>query len=77
MVLQLHHHLYESRETFPANLRRVLQLPNIVADSRYGIFKDFISTSGNRMPEYLRCVREASIAVLKNGVTDPVQAVVG
>ncbi|KAG8702888.1 Nucleoporin nup84 [Ceratobasidium sp. 394] len=77
MILQLHHELYASRETFPANLRRALQLPNIVADSRYGIFKDFVSTSGNRMPEYLGCVREASIAMLKNGITDPVQAVVG
>ncbi|KAG8724644.1 Nucleoporin nup84 [Ceratobasidium sp. 395] len=77
MILQLHHALYMSRDIFPANLRRALQLPNIVADARYGLFKDFISASGNRMPEYLRCVREASIAVLTNGITDPVQAVVG
>ncbi|QRV95712.1 nuclear pore complex protein [Ceratobasidium sp. AG-Ba] len=77
MVLQLHNQLYASRDLFPANLRRALQLPNIVADSRFGIFKDFVSRDGNRMPEYLRCVREASIAVLKNGITDPVQAVVG
>lgn len=59
------------------NLRRALQLPNIVADSRYSIFRDFVSTGVNRMPEYLAGVREAAIAVLGNGLTDPVQAVVG
>jgi nuclear pore complex protein Nup107 len=59
------------------NLRRTLQLPNIIADSRYSIFRDFVSPDGNRMPEYLAGVREAGIAVLGAGVSDPVQAVVG
>ncbi|KAF8699585.1 Nuclear pore protein, partial [Rhizoctonia solani] len=77
IVLALHRELYNSRDIFPANLRKVLQLPNIIADSRYSIFRDFVSPDGNRMPEYLAGVREAGIAVLGAGVSDPVQAVVG
>ncbi|ELU41262.1 nuclear pore complex protein [Rhizoctonia solani AG-1 IA] len=76
IVLALHRELYNSRDIFPANLRKVLQLPNIIADSRYSIFRDFVSPDGNRMPEYLAGVREAGIAVLGAGVSDPVQAVV-
>ncbi|CAE6457760.1 unnamed protein product [Rhizoctonia solani] len=77
IILALHRELYNSRDIFPVNLRRALQLPNIVADSRYNIFRDFISPDGNRMPEYLASVRDAGIAVLGGGVSDPVQAVVG
>ncbi|CAE6488486.1 unnamed protein product [Rhizoctonia solani] len=77
IVLALHRELYASRDIFPANLRKALQLPNIVADSRYSIFRDFVSPDGNRMPEYLAGVRDAGIAVLGAGVSDPVQAVVG
>ncbi|KAJ1303944.1 hypothetical protein OPQ81_008355 [Rhizoctonia solani] len=77
IVLSLHKELYNSRDIFPANLRKALQLPNIVADSRYSIFRDFVSPDGNRMPEYLAGVRDAGIAVLGAGVSDPVQAVVG
>ncbi|EUC55936.1 nuclear pore complex protein [Rhizoctonia solani AG-3 Rhs1AP] len=77
IILALHRELYNSRDIFPANLRKALQLPNIVADSRYSIFRDFVSADGNRMPEYLAGVRDAGIAVLGAGVSDPVQAVVG
>lgn len=46
-------------------------LQHIVTDSRYSVFRDFVSTGANRMSEYLAGVREATTAVLGNGIAAP------
>ncbi|PFH53633.1 hypothetical protein AMATHDRAFT_79092 [Amanita thiersii Skay4041] len=42
LVIRLHSQLFASRRWFPENLKRALQLANIVADSRYKLHEDFL-----------------------------------
>ncbi|KAF8336043.1 hypothetical protein F5887DRAFT_1214126 [Amanita rubescens] len=42
LAIRLHSLLYASRKWFPENLKRALNLPNIVADSRYRLYDDFL-----------------------------------
>ena len=47
------------------NIRAALELTNIVADSRYKLYYDFISDEENKLGTYLRAVRAAVLAGLE------------
>ncbi|KAF8900838.1 nuclear pore protein 84/107 [Gymnopilus junonius] len=71
LVLRLHHLLYSSRRLIPENLKRALELANVVADARYNIYNDFTNKSGRTLPEYLLMIRRAVLAGLESGGSDP------
>ncbi|KAG1856995.1 nuclear pore protein 84/107 [Suillus subalutaceus] len=71
LILRLHVMLYASREHVPENLKRALELANVVADSRYKLYDDFLHLDGRRLGEYLDAVRRATIAGLEGGGSDP------
>lgn len=48
-----------------SNLAKALDLSNIIADERYKIYVDFIGREGNRLPDYLTLVREATLAAME------------
>ena len=57
------------------NLKRALQLANIVADSRYQLYEDFVNEDGKRLGDYLGAVREAILGGLEGGGSDPFRAI--
>jgi nuclear pore complex protein Nup107 len=59
------------------NLRRALELANVVADSRYKLFEDFMNEGGKTLAEYLGVVRQAVLAGLENGGSDPFRIITG
>ncbi|EJC99448.1 uncharacterized protein FOMMEDRAFT_148674 [Fomitiporia mediterranea MF3/22] len=68
LVIRLHMLLVESGDRIPQNLKHTFTLANIVADSRYGIYEDFIAQGGaERLENYLRAVRLAVVKGLENG----------
>ncbi|KAG9025328.1 Nucleoporin nup84 [Tulasnella sp. JGI-2019a] len=67
VVIQLNITLYGSRDFLPRNLNRAMDLVPIVADGRYNVYSTFGSPEGNRLKEYLRGVRDVSIALLGHG----------
>ncbi|KAH6905125.1 nuclear pore complex protein [Coprinopsis sp. MPI-PUGE-AT-0042] len=71
LIIRLHFILFESRQYIPGNLKRALQLANVVADSRYKLYEDFVNEDGRRLGEYLGAVRRAFIGGLEKGGSDP------
>jgi nuclear pore complex protein Nup107 len=59
------------------NLKRALQLVNIVADSRYRLYDDFkgVGGGGRSLSDYLGVVRQAVLGGLENGGSDPFRVV--
>ena len=57
------------------NLKRALQLANIVADSRYQLYEDFVNEDGKRLGDYLGAVREAILGGLEGGGSDPFRVI--
>lgn len=57
------------------NLKRALQLANIVADSRYKLYEDFVNEEGRRLGDYLGAVRQAVLGGLEGGGSDPFRVV--
>ena len=57
------------------NLKHALLLANIVADSRYKLTDDFVSQDGRRLGDYLGAVRQAVLAGLEAGGSDPFRIV--
>ncbi|KAG6877257.1 hypothetical protein C0993_009026 [Termitomyces sp. T159_Od127] len=53
------------------NLTRALHLANTVADSRYKLYEDFVNEDGRRLGDYLGAVRQAVLAGLEGGGSDP------
>jgi nuclear pore complex protein Nup107 len=53
------------------NMKNAFELVNIVADSRYRIYDDFINEGGRKMSDYLGAVRQAALAGLEGGGSDP------
>ena len=47
----------------------------IVADSRYKLYDDFVNPEGRRLGEYLGAVREAFVAGLEKGGSDPFRTI--
>jgi nuclear pore complex protein Nup107 len=48
-----------------------LELANTVADSRYKLYEDFVNEDGKRLGDYLGAVRQAVLAGLESGGSDP------
>ncbi|KAG1769095.1 hypothetical protein EV702DRAFT_1203074 [Suillus placidus] len=67
--------LYASREHVPENMKRASELANIVADSRYKLYDDFLHLDDRRLREYLDAVRWATIASLEGGGSDPFKVI--
>ncbi|TFY66386.1 hypothetical protein EVG20_g4703 [Dentipellis fragilis] len=74
LILRLHTVLIESRDKIPENVKHALDLVNIVADSRYKLYEDFTERDGRKLEDYLAAVREAVLAGLENGGSDPFRA---
>ena len=53
------------------NLKYALELPMTVADSRYKIYEDFSPEEGRRLGDYLEAYRQAVLAGLEKGGSDP------
>ncbi|KAH8091774.1 nuclear pore protein 84/107 [Cristinia sonorae] len=70
-ILRLHNILFRSRRHIPENLRQCLELANIVADSRYKLYEAFVNQDGRRLGDYLQAVRQAVLAGLEGGGSDP------
>ncbi|KAI5891471.1 uncharacterized protein SCHCODRAFT_02629191 [Schizophyllum commune H4-8] len=75
LVTRIHTLMLSSRQHIPGNLKRALSLANIVADSRYRVYDDFVNEEGRRLSDYLKMVRDAAIAGLENGGSDPFRVV--
>jgi len=43
----------------------------VVADSRYKLFEDFMNEGGKTLADYLAVLRQAILAGLENGGSDP------
>ncbi|KAF5346850.1 hypothetical protein D9756_010620 [Leucocoprinus leucothites] len=71
LIIRLHSLLVSSRNFIPENLKRAFELVNVVADSRYRIYEDFINEGGRKMSDYLGAVRQAALAGLEGGGSDP------
>lgn len=71
LIIRLHFALVESRQWMPENLRRAMELVNIVADARHRLYDDFMTGKGRRLGEYLGAVRQAFVAGLEKGGSDP------
>ena len=64
---------------FNRNLTHALSLANVVADSRYGLYEDFVAENNGasagagatRLQKYLLAVRQAVLKGLENGGSDP------
>ncbi len=60
-----------------SNLKRVLEVVNTVADSRYKLYEDFINEGGRNLAEYVTVVRQAILAGLEHGGSDPFRIIAG
>ncbi|KAK1227800.1 Nucleoporin nup84 [Marasmius sp. AFHP31] len=71
LIIRLHFTLINSRSKFPENLKLALKLANTVADSRYRLYDDFVNEDGRRLGDYMGAVRQAILAGLESGGSDP------
>ncbi|TBU21786.1 nuclear pore protein 84/107 [Dichomitus squalens] len=71
LIIRLHSILVGSRSRIPENIKHALSLVNIVADSRYRLYEDFSKQDGRRLGDYLGAVRQAVLAGLEGGGSDP------
>lgn len=83
LIIRLHALLVSSRNIVPSRggtttnyLKLALELTNIVADSRYKIYEDFVNEDGRRLGDYLAAVRQAVLKGLDGGGSDPFRAIV-
>lgn len=53
------------------NLRKVTELVNIVADSRYRLYDDFVDDKSERLSKYLAAVQQAIMKGLEGGGAHP------
>lgn len=74
LVLRLHSLLVSARHIpHHAYLKRALELANIVADSRYRTYEDFVDQDSRRLGDYLVAVRGAILDGLEGGGSDPLR----
>lgn len=73
LIIRLHHILVTSRHKIPGNAKLALKLANVVADSRYKLYDDFVGEGGIPLSEYLGAVRQAIIGGLEGGGSDPLR----
>lgn len=67
----IHVHVSITKHCFHRNLKHTLLLSNVVADSRYKLYEDFVARDGRRLGDYLQLVREAILGGLEGGGSDP------
>ncbi|KAM0786333.1 hypothetical protein ACM66B_001806 [Microbotryomycetes sp. NB124-2] len=65
LIMRLHHTLYDTRDVLSDSLTKCLDLANVVADERYQLYVEFVTDNDNKLSDYLRQVRRASIASLE------------
>ncbi|EPQ52913.1 hypothetical protein GLOTRDRAFT_78934 [Gloeophyllum trabeum ATCC 11539] len=75
-IVRLHVMLVNSRHRYRRNLKHAVELANVVADSRYKLYDDFTDNEGKRLTDYLGVVREAVLAGLEEGGSDPFKIVI-
>ncbi|KAI0942549.1 hypothetical protein AcW1_003147 [Taiwanofungus camphoratus] len=75
LIIRLHAMLVTSRSRVPENLKHALALANIVADSRYKLYEDFVNQDGRRLGDYLDAIQQAVLAGLEGGGSDPFRIV--
>lgn len=82
LIIRLHALLVSSWSIVPSKggapnyLKLALELTNIVADSRYKIYEDFVNEDGRRLGDYLAAVRQAILKGLEGGGSDPFRSIV-
>ena len=82
LIIRLHALLVSSWNIVPSKggapnyLKLALELTNIVADSRYKIYEDFVNEDGRRLGDYLAAVRQAILKGLEGGGSDPFRSIV-
>ena len=52
-------------------MKHALELANVVADSRYGVYEDFIADGPTRLEAFLKAVRLGVLRGLEEGGSDP------
>jgi len=77
LIIRLHQMLFASRLTIPEDLKRALVVANVVADSRYKLYEDFVNDGGRQLSDYLSAVRQAILGGLERGGSDPFRIVTG
>lgn len=65
------HHIDFVTHLLHSNFAEAMQLANIVADSRYGLYDDFLRNNHERLFEYLQSVHQCILNGLVNGGGDP------
>ncbi|GAA5888035.1 hypothetical protein JCM5296_005411 [Sporobolomyces johnsonii] len=69
LVLRLHHTLLSTSSLLPSNLTRAFELATVVADERYGVYREFVSDEGAElMRVYVEEVRKAGLKSLEMGM---------
>ena len=63
--------VYHYSNTSSSNLKYALELTNVVADSRYGVYEDFIADGSTRLEAFLKAVRLGVLRGLEEGGSDP------
>ncbi|KZV71461.1 hypothetical protein PENSPDRAFT_630135 [Peniophora sp. CONT] len=75
LLLRLHTLLLESRQYIPENVRHALNLVNIVADERYGVYQAFGAGEEGRLERYLLDVHSALGMGVEGGGSDVLRVV--
>ena len=73
LLFRLHALLLESRQYIPENVKHALNLVNIVADERYGVYPTF--GSEGRLERYLAGVHDALRVGVEGGGSDVLRVV--
>lgn len=76
LIVRLHVLLFTSRRWIPTNLKQALELANVVADSRYKLYEDFVGEDGRRLGDYLGAVRQGVLGGLEGGGSDPFRVLI-
>ena len=63
--------LFLTKDNHHSNFKHALELANIVADSRYRLYDNFLSGGNERLGDYLSAVRSSLLKGLDGGGADP------
>ncbi|KAL1412723.1 Nucleoporin nup84 [Vanrija albida] len=78
LVLRLHAQLMDNKQLFPQLLQTAIDMTKLVADEEHKVYVEFLGQDNKpyRLVAYLDRVREASMAVLEGGSSNPIVAAV-
>lgn len=78
LVMRLHERLMSNHKRFPRLLQAALDMCTLVAAQEHHVYEEFIGrdSDASRLINYLDHVREASMAALAAGSSDPFRAAV-